>query len=333
MIDEIQEFRQLSSWHCSERRHPQQQAGIFEADAEILRWDEESFIAVSTDTIAEEIAMGLYRDPYTIGWVSVMAGLSDIAAVACQPVGVLTACQWGRGTDDTFRRHFANGVADAARACGTYLLGGDTGQATATGITVTALGRSRTKPLTRLGLSPGDNLYLSGPVGRGPCLAIGLLMGWGGIPESSYRPVARFDAREYLAAHARACIDTSDGVWAALDTLCKLNQVGARIHWRDDCLHPEAARFCEDMNLPRLIPALGVHGDYELLFAVGPDIRQQFPGALCIGTVTTETGLTVANDDGPLTIDFDELMRVYGQSDPRQGMREALQRLREMGVR
>ena len=47
-------------------------------------------LAISTDGLSEEIATGLYTDPFTIGWVLVMAAASDLAAVGGRPLGVAT---------------------------------------------------------------------------------------------------------------------------------------------------------------------------------------------------------------------------------------------------
>ena len=38
------------------------------------------FLAVAADGLSEEIATGLYPDPYTIGWMAVMSPMSDLAA-------------------------------------------------------------------------------------------------------------------------------------------------------------------------------------------------------------------------------------------------------------
>ncbi len=55
-----------------------------ESDSELLNINilENDQLAVTTDSIVEEIEMGIYKDPYLIGWMTVMVNMSDLAAVA-----------------------------------------------------------------------------------------------------------------------------------------------------------------------------------------------------------------------------------------------------------
>ena len=46
-------------------------------------------IAITTDSIVKELKTGLYSDPYTIGWMTVLANASDLAAVGPEPSGIL----------------------------------------------------------------------------------------------------------------------------------------------------------------------------------------------------------------------------------------------------
>ena len=72
-------------------RHPRQLNGLLEADAEIIRLSgkEGEYLVLKTDGIHEEIKEKLYDDPYLIGWMTVTAPISDIAAVGAQPTGIL----------------------------------------------------------------------------------------------------------------------------------------------------------------------------------------------------------------------------------------------------
>ena len=65
--------------------------GLGESDAELLRLPgTDLLLAITTDAIVEEIEAGLYRDPYLIGWMTVMSSASDLAAVGADPLGILS---------------------------------------------------------------------------------------------------------------------------------------------------------------------------------------------------------------------------------------------------
>lgn len=78
-------FARLTS---SFQRSPQQINHLNESDSELLRLDNDSILAITTDCIVEEIETGLYDDPYLIGWMLVVVNLSDLAAVGARPLGL-----------------------------------------------------------------------------------------------------------------------------------------------------------------------------------------------------------------------------------------------------
>ena len=114
----------------------------------------------------------------------------------------------------------------------------------------------RGKALTRSGAQPGDQLYVSGPLGKpwdqtiGPRLALG----------------------RTLSGKATACIDLSDGLSLDLHRLCKESRVGAQI---------EHVPIVRGASLERAL-----HGgeDYELLFTL-PRRAKAPAGVTRIGTI------------------------------------------------
>ena len=67
-----------------------------------LEVSESSILAITTDSIVEEIRLGLYDDPYLIGWMIVMVNLSDLAAVGADPLGILISEIFPNNLDDIF---------------------------------------------------------------------------------------------------------------------------------------------------------------------------------------------------------------------------------------
>lgn len=290
-------------------RHPDQVAGLNEADCELVRIGDQ-VLAATVDSVADEIAWGLYRDPYTMGWVAATAALSDLAAVGARPIGLLFAASWARGLDTEARARAFAGFGDAAKDAGTYLLGGDEGRARDTLLTGVGLGLCDT-PLTRVGVRPGDRIVLTGPTGLGAALSLRFIRGEpdDAFPEAGYRPRARVAEGRALVGLAHAAMDTSDGVITTLQTLGALNGVGFALEWRGEGIDPVAAAFCAARGLPAILLWLAEHADFQLVAAIPPEAweeaRRRVPSLVPLG-VAVEGETTLGLPDGrrvPLDLD------------------------------
>jgi thiamine-monophosphate kinase len=273
---------------------------LCESDAELIRLPGTDLaLAITTDAIAEEIAAGLYTDPYLIGWMAVMVNASDLAAVGAEPLGVLLNETLPADVDAAFIDQLQLGIRDALDVCGLHLLGGDTNFAPTMQIAATAVGFVPSgKALTRLGCSPGDRLYASAPLGLGGAFALARLDP--NAPTVPYRPLARIREGRLLRAIASCSMDTSDGVVPTLDELIRLNRLGFRIDGPlADILHPEALAAAGRAGLPEWLMLAGPHGEFELLFTAPPDAEQNLQTAahsidwtpIPIGVVTPQPGL------------------------------------------
>ncbi len=98
------------------KRSPHQLNQFMEGDAELIRTPS-GILAISIDSIVEEIESGLYDDPYLIGWMVVTANLSDIAAVGAQPLGIVLSQQMPPDLSPDFLSKIQRGIQDA---CDTY---------------------------------------------------------------------------------------------------------------------------------------------------------------------------------------------------------------------
>lgn len=259
------------------RRSPEQLNIVHESDAEIVRVSPSLVLALTSDAIAEEIEIGLYRDPYQIGWMAVIMNLSDLAAVGARPIGLLMSEVIPPSCGDRFLRELQRGIQDACSSAGTHMLGGDTNTGRELVVCGTAIGHCpQALYLTRRGCQPGDLLYATGQLGLGNAFALSsLLPGAPGAPDAGcipgirYRPHARLIEGQCLVGLATSCIDTSDGAIAAMDELMRVNNVGIRLNrgW-EEALHPGAGAAAQAAGLPPWLLLAGQHGEFELLFTV-----------------------------------------------------------------
>ena len=267
-------------------RSKRQVGGLQESDAELIRLPgTDVLLAITTDAIAEEIELGLYRDPYLIGWMAVIVNASDLAAVGAAPFGILLNETLPADLSSEERARLQSGIRDACIACELPVFGGDTNTAQHFQVGATAVGLVEGgESMTRLGCRPGDHLFASGPLGTGTCFALEILGDNGpakvrsnrGLPlsaQATFKPAPRLREGQLLRAYSTACMDTSDGALAALDQLMRLNDVGFVLNLTD-AMHPAARCLAEYLDLPPWMMLAGLHGEFELLFTVPPDIAE-----------------------------------------------------------
>jgi thiamine-monophosphate kinase len=155
-----------------------------------------------------------WLSPEEIGWRATAAALSDLAAMAAKPLGVLVALTLPPPWLDELGA-LAEGIAAAASAAGAPIVGGDLTNGAPLALTLTVLGAAAA-PLRRSGAHPGDTIWVTGQLG-GPALALAAWSeGRQPTPEARARfarPVPRIREAQWLAAAgATAGIDISDGL-------------------------------------------------------------------------------------------------------------------------
>ena len=293
-------------------RSPLQINGLQASDAELVRLPGEhgQTIAITTDSIVEEIESGLYSDPRLIGWMTVMASLSDLAAVGAQPIGMVISEVFPETYSPDAIDALQSGIRDALSACGTFLLGGDTNSGETLLLTGCALGIIDGTPITRIGAQPGDLLYSSGFPGIGNAFALTVFAGTPG--SVSYMPCARLTEGVIIRRFASSCMDTSDGVISTLDQMMRINGTGYCIDKPvESMLEQTSYRIARESGIPPWLLLAGQHGEFELLFTIPPKNEEHFLHAaksvgwhpIPIGGVIAEPTIAISIDGRPTQID------------------------------
>ena len=265
----------------------------------------ESGWVVSTDAFVEDVH---FRRTWInfdeVGYRAVTAALSDVAAMAARPVGVLVALVLPEAEIASVAEGLRTGIRRACGRARCALIGGDlTRSPGPVVVNVVALGRAA-RPVLRSGARPDDEVWVTGVLGA----SAAAVREWscGRAPTPSLRrafaaPAARPQEAGWLAERIRmtALIDLSDGLAGDAGHLAAAS--GAAIVL-DPSLVPVAPAAAAAAGSRRRALPLALNGgeDYELCFTARPgstapvadDFQRTFGASLTrVGIVAEGAGV------------------------------------------
>ena len=266
---------------------------------------------ITTDLLLEGIHFDLRFDSAeSVGYKSLAAGLSDIAAMGATPRFALVSIAVPSAQAGAFLPPFYKGWMRLARRHQVSLIGGDTSRSSGrVFIDVIVLGCARRgREVERRGARAGDAIFVTGNLGKA---AWGLSLLKSGRPPASVLerravrshlfPTPRTAVGRWLGQHriASAMIDVSDGLSTDLNHLCEESGVGAVV-FKEYIPLP-----CERRSADLLAKALSGGEDYELLFTVSRSKARRLASRIegvpihQIGSITPPTdGLIMIGEDG-----------------------------------
>lgn len=271
-------------------------------------------LALSSDLSVEDVHFRrAWLLPYEIGWRAAAAALSDLAAMAAEPVGVLASLAVAPADAGDYAVEVMRGVRAAAEAVGAALLGGDLARSPGPLVLdVTVVGEAP-RPLRRDGARAGDEVWVTGTLGGAAAFVRTM--------QSSQQPATRRARQRF----AHPCPRTREARWLA-DSV----EVHALIDLSDgivgDAGHIAAASGCAIVLLPHRLPVdlaaaafgapeaedLALRGgeDYELCFTAPPgavaphaaEFAATFGNRLtCVGRVDAGAGVWLEDAGGART--------------------------------
>jgi thiamine-monophosphate kinase len=244
-------------------------AAVIEIGGEVL--------VLTHDAIAEGVHYRAGTDPADIAWKLVAVNLSDLAAKAAEPIGVLIGATLVDGAE-----RFVEGLREVLEAYGVKLLGGDTiahaGPAT---FGCTAIGRATVRPVPRRsGARAGDALYVTGSIGAA-------MLGFDAGDGAAYlRPRPLLAEGLALGPHVHAMMDVSDGLLLDTRRMAEASGCTAAIEF-------DAIPFAQGVG-DRLAAARW-GDDYQLLFAA--------PADAALPVSATRIGTMLGKGAQPLLLD------------------------------
>jgi len=253
-------------------------------DLAILDWPPNDLLLIGVDQVLDGVHFdSTLHSPRAIGRKVMNRNLSDCAAMGCLPVAAVGTVALPRHAGLDYAKELYLGLRDAADLYHCRLVGGDTGSWDGKLVlTVTILGSSGgIEPVTRKGARPGDDIYVTGPLG-------GSILG----RHMTFEPRVHLGRRLATPGTVTAMIDISDGLSRDLGQICEQSKVGAVIDGDLVPIHDDVCRLPPD-GLTPLEHALQDGEDYELLFSSSSSIGSD---ATRIGRIVAEPGMWLMRD-------------------------------------
>ena len=283
--------------------HPLLQIGPGD-DAAVLAAIGEREIVVTTDLLTDGVHFELAgTEPRRVGHKALGVNLSDLAAMAAEPVAVVISLALPRsGKPLELATELYEGILALAERFEVAIAGGDTNSWDGPlVISVTAIGKTTLRgPLLRSGAKAGDRLLVTGQLG-------GSILGRHLDCEPRVREALLLNERYDL----HAGMDISDGLALDLSRMCEASGVGAVVDVDRVPISSAANELaCRDPRTTALEHALSDGEDFELLLAVPADVAAQIVhdqtvecGIRDVGEFTAEPGLRQRTVDqiSPLT--------------------------------
>lgn len=246
-----------------------------EVDSEVIRLGEKEYLFTTDDFSKED----LFRenDPFVLGWNIACGAISDIIACGGTPLVYSHSMVVSKDWDEKYIKQFSKGISAVLLKYSTSFIGGDLGIAEEWRYTASVIGEPIGRLVNRKGCRAGDSIFITGKIGAGNFDAALNLYSKNNKIEKLLKGVKnKFNIQENLSEiiskYASSAIDTSDGVFAALQTLSQLNNTGFKI----DNLPfiSKGILASKILNLPVLLLFLGECGEYEILFTVNEQNKQ-----------------------------------------------------------
>jgi thiamine-monophosphate kinase len=286
-------------------------------DAAILKSSPGKLLIFTTDTVMENVHFDLrYCSFKNVGWKSMAANLSDIAAMGGTPLAGLVSLGLPKRIKVEQVLELYSGMKILSSKFSCPIVGGDIfSSPQGMVVTISLLGEvERNLFKTRVGAKVGDLIYVTGDLGEAEAGLRVLRKSKAkisSITKKHLTPYPRVSESRLLVRNLKitAMIDVSDGLSSDLHHICEESNKGALIYAEKIPVSQRITKVCKSLNLLPLNLALSSGEEYELLFTLSPSQEKK------IGKITkgkfrvTLIGEVRKKEEGVKILDLDGKIR------------------------
>jgi thiamine-monophosphate kinase len=283
-------------------------------DGALLNARDGQAIAITTDVLVDGVHFSdVTTSASDVGWRSVAANLSDLAAMGATPLGITVGLSLPGTTAVAWVEELYAGMKSCLDIYGTGIIGGDVCRSNTISIAITAVGEvPKDRVMQRRSALPGFAIVVTGTHGKSKAgLELLLNPNFGhhlSISErqslivAHQRPRPRLDVLPWLDwSQPIAGMDSSDGLVDAVTQICRASGVGAKIDRRLLSIDPSINKLAPERALAW---TMGGGEDFELVLCMPLNIaivlvNQLGAGAAVIGEITLETELILIDSQYP----------------------------------
>jgi len=262
-------------------------------DASIVQVPSGYELVQSIDTQVADVHFPASAPPQLIAQRALRCAISDLAAMGAKPQAFHLAISLPKDTSQTWLESFSSGLRACADEYNISLIGGDTTSCPTIVITIQVQGLVPAgKALTRDQAQVGDDIWLSGEIGRSAAALKNILAtpeavseNDNGLAAAYYYPQAQISLGQKLIALANCAMDISDGLLQDASHIAKASGC---------CLNIESQKVplnilsIEQFGQTQALQfALRGGDDYQLLFTAPIAVRNKIEELSCyrIGSV------------------------------------------------
>ncbi|NJL22959.1 MAG: thiamine-phosphate kinase [Leptolyngbyaceae cyanobacterium SM1_3_5] len=283
-------------------------------DAALVNVEADKSIAITTDVLVDGVHFSnRTTSAFDVGWRSIAANLSDLAAMRATPLGVTVGLSLPGNLAIDWVEQLYQGMAACLQPYDAPILGGDLTRSTVKTVAITAIGQvDRDRAICRSTAQPGDAILVTGVHGASRA-GLELLLHSdpaelepevrSRLIQAHQRPVPRLDVLPLLPIDRVAGMDSSDGLADAVLQICRSSGVGAEV-WRDRiplAAWPNRAQAIEW--------ALYGGEDFELVLCLAIEqaesVCDQLPEAAIVGRITVDREVVLISENAREVLSFD----------------------------
>lgn len=300
MLDPDSMPNYLSHIFSSRKNDKRVIAGVNDDDCAVLPWGDSVMVAstdfVNANPIPIEFGIG---DLLTVGRLAIAANLSDLLGTGATPKCILLSVMMPRESLTSDFQRIISGAKSEAEKWDVPISGGDTKLGKSLVVGATAIGEAASVDhlFLKYRARPGDNIWLSGPLGS--CTAA--VLGWENLgndlawkkwaTEKLTIPNIPILKSQSLSKLGLCCsgTDISDGLGMDLAQLCETSDVGATIQVDSLPIIPQVEQAASTLRVPSWSLSFGIGGDFQFLVTAPPNVSQSLNRLIFhqIGSITS----------------------------------------------